>query len=429
MRSAKVFAWLATAAVWLAAASPLLAVDEPAAAQQARREILVPLDHAAPESGTIGLQIEIARPFDPAKPTVLIVQDAQQFFLLNEGWVARFEKDTFGEGFNLVGVIGRSFSPGIAAHLRRQDGSVDWVKAFRLLSSRQWIEDIDRVRRDLVGPEGRVLLYGVSGGGFLVHEYLAMHGERVTRAVTEAAPVRPIDAWLRLNHDRFWSELQGDPKRARALSQALAARPDRAELIQVLQRQHFFVKTEELAAERRKVIDEIIAGDEKALGRRKEEYQVNAVQQLLAKDVGIGIRVRMYEFCRPVLRHVRLDGEGIFPNLENEAILAGPLLDLQRSGAIPEPPFDRQALRRVPAEVLLIAGRHDQTADYRAQIALASLYPRGEIFLADDNHVSMRLAESGSRQRLIVTFLRHGLASPEMQALFRELDSFRWVER
>ncbi|HYG65654.1 MAG TPA: alpha/beta fold hydrolase [Thermoanaerobaculia bacterium] len=400
------------------------------AAPAVRREIRVPLDHAAPDFGTGTIRIEMARPFDPKKPTLLIVADGQQFYLLREGAVARLEQERFGDGFNLVGVIGRGFSEDVVARTRRADGSVDWALAYRLLGSRQWVEDLDLVRRELVGADGKVLLYGVSGGGTLVHEYLAVHGSRVTRAVSESGPVRHLDAWLRLNHDRaFWNEIQAsDPRRATALSAALAKRPDRPEVIQLLQRQHYFVAVDDLAAERRRAIDEIVAGNEPAIAKRKEAYQVHAMRDLLASDTGVGIRVRMYEFVEPLLRHVRIDGQAIHPNIENEAILARPLLDLQRAGTLPAPPFDRRALQRVPAEVLVIGARHDQTSDYRALIANAALYPRGELFLADDNHMLMRLTESGARKRLLSTFLLHGLGSPEMEALLREIEPYRWTE-
>lgn len=405
-------------------------VDTAESAVALRREIRVPLDHAAPDLGSAAIEIVLARPFDPELPTLLVVVDGQQFHLLREGAMERLVRDRLGEGYNAVGVIGRGFSDEVAGRVRRDDGSVDWTLAYRLLNSRQWIEDLDRVRQELVGGDGRVMLYGVSGGGFLVHEYLAVHGDRVSRALTESAPVRPLDGWLRLRHDRFWDELVADdPDGARALAAALARRGDRDDVVRLLQRQHYFVGPDELAAERGAAIEEIVAGDEKAIARRKEAYQVDAIAELAAGDTGIGIAVRMYEFVHPVLRHVELADDAVHPNVENEAALARPLLELNRRGEIPDPPFDRRALRRVDADVLLVAGRHDQTADYRAQMVLAAHYSRGELFLADDDHVLSRMDEAGARRRLVSTFLRHGLEAPATRSVIAELETLRWVER
>lgn len=371
-------------------------VDTAESSTALRREIRVPLDHTAPDLGSAAIEIVLARPFDPQLPTLLVVADGQQFYLLREGAMERLVRERLGEGYNAVGVIGRGFSEEIAGRVRRDDGSVDWALAYRLLNSRQWIEDLDRVRRELVVGDGQVMLYGVSGGGFLVHEYLAIHGDRVSRALTESAPVRPLDGWLRLRHDRFWDELiADDPEGARALASALARRSDRDEVVRLLQRQHYFVGPDELAAERGAAIEEIVAGDEEAIARRKEAYQVDAVH----------------------------------PNVENEAALARPLLELNRRGEIPDPPFDRRALHRVGAEVLLVAGRHDQTADYRAQMALAAHYSRGELFLADDDHVLSRMDEAGARWRLISTFLAHGLEARATRTVIAELETLRWVER
>lgn len=398
-----------------------------------RHELQVPLDHDQPAGESVRLSYELAEPFDPRRPTLLWVADGQQFQVRREGATVWLRDERLGlppGAFNLVGLVGRGFDDEVSGRLRRGDGRVDWARAHHLLGSRQWVGDLEALRRKLVGDGGKVLLYGVSGGGYLVHEYLARHGAQVARAVTEVAPVRPLDGWLGLFDDPFWRELrQADAGRAEALARALAADPRRSDLVRLLQRQHYFVGAGELAAERLATVDEILRGDAEAIARRFEAYQVGAMRELEASDVGIGIAVRMYEFAEPVLRHVDLERGGVHPNLENEAGWAAPLLELARRGAIPPVAFDRRALGRLSAQVLVIGGRWDQTADYRAQIALAALYPEGELFLADDGHTLGRLEAAGGRRRLLATFLRHGLGSPELAALLVELEPLRWRER
>jgi len=404
---------------------------EPAATWE-RHELVVPLDHDRQAEGSLRLTYELAEPFDPRRPTLLWVADGQQFQLRREGATVRLRDERLGlpaGAINLVGLVGRGFDDEVSGRLRDGDGRVDWVLAYRLLGSRQWVGDLEALRRELVGAEGKLLLYGASGGGYLVHEYLARHGEHVARALTEVAPVRPLDGWLGLFDDRFWRELQGgDAGRAERLAGALAANPRRDDLVRLLQRQHYFVGAGELAGERLAAVDEILRGDHEAIARRLEAYQVGAMRELEASDAGIGIAVRMYEFAEPVLRHVDLGGGAVHPNLENEAGWAAPLLELARRGAIPPVALDRRALHRLPAQVLVIGGRWDQTADYRAQIALAALYPQGELFLADDGHTLGRLEASGGRRRLLATFLLHGLGSPQLEALLVELEPLRWRE-
>jgi pimeloyl-ACP methyl ester carboxylesterase len=74
--------------------------------------------------------------------------------------------------------------------LKNPDGSVNWEKAYKVLSSDLIVEDIERIRRDLFKdtPETKILLYGRSGGGFLIQRYLAKYSRFARRAFIRAAP-------------------------------------------------------------------------------------------------------------------------------------------------------------------------------------------------------------------------------------------------
>jgi len=66
----------------------------------------------------------------------------------------------------------------------RKDGTIDWERAYRVLSSRQFVEDIERVRQDLFAehPDATVHLFGRSGGAYLVLEYLSQYPDHAERA-------------------------------------------------------------------------------------------------------------------------------------------------------------------------------------------------------------------------------------------------------
>src|SRR5690606_42015504 len=53
---------------------------------------------------------------------------------------------------------------------------------------------------------GHIYLYGQSGGGFLVHQFLSIFGQYVDKAFTGAAVNYFLDAELGINHDKFWEE-------------------------------------------------------------------------------------------------------------------------------------------------------------------------------------------------------------------------------
>lgn len=413
-------------------AMPLFA--GPAVAGQADtttlRSLRVPLDHDNPAVGHVTLQYDLGAPFDRRKPTVLVVADAQQFYV-RPGAMAGLQADLFGPGFNVVGLIGRSHAADIARRIAPDPGAPDWELAWRYLRSRQWVGDLDSLRRHLLGPTARVMLYGRSGGAFLVHEYLAHHGRHVSRAFTASVLLRQLDAQLGFQHDRFWQEfgVQDERLRAQLSAHLAAAGARRPTLITLLQRQNFFVPVENLAAERVALVKEILAGDEAALSRRRTNYQVDAVAALLEGPLGPGIRVRLYEFVQPLLARLLATPGVIRPNIENEAGDAEPLLALQRAGRIPAPGFDAAALHALRrTEVFVLAGRHDHTADYRSQMVLAAHYPRQQVFVADDGHQLNRLNEAGVKPRIVQAFLRAGLGAPTLQAALADAEALRWRE-
>ena len=94
------------------------------------------------------------------------------------------------------------------------------------------------------------------------------------------------------------------------------------------------------------------------------------------------------------------------PILASEYPLLKPLIDLADAGKIPAPGFKISAAHRLNTEVFILAARHDEAVDYRTSIALAYNYPLHQLFIADDNHLFMKLNTRGIHTRLMRTFLK-----------------------
>lgn len=390
----------------------------------------VPIDRELPERGSFELRAEFGAPFDPAKPSVILIADGQQFYL-RPGAIAKLQQALFSDELNVVGLIGRGDAPACQAAATRPDGAVDWTAAWQIFQSSEWIEDLEALRRVLVGPHGSVLLYGRSGGAYLTHQYLERYGQFVTRAATQAA-VNPFLAHeLGLIEDRFWEELATiDPQLQPLLLAAVVRHADRREyVITTLQRQNFFVPPQELAPARRALIAALARGDEAAFRAARQAYQVDAVQALERSPRGIAIRVRLYEFVQPAGIDKLLRPDRVDPNLENQVTAAAPLLDLAARGKIDAPEWNRAALHRLSCEVLVGAGVLDHTVDYRASIALASSYPRGELVLLNDDHQLHLSNKAGAWDRLVHEFLVAGSDSARYRAAFERLGAVRWRAR
>jgi pimeloyl-ACP methyl ester carboxylesterase len=395
------------------------------------RTIMVPFDHkssAVPGAGP--LYFEFGAPFDTSKPTVLIVADGQQYYV-RKGSVPKMQKDLFGDAFNVVGLVTRGTTPEFIKAALEQDGRPDWMKAWIVFNDDQWIEDIEAVRKNLVGENGSIMLYGKSGGAYLVQHYLTKHGSSVKRAFIES-PFNPfISRELGIEIDTYWRELGARDKDLQPiLKKALKKRPeDRMRMLIALQRQHFYEPTAKLPEARRKLIHALAEGDTRHYKECRKKYEVDGVMQLYAADESIPQRIRIIEFFGPTGEFQRLGTESVLPLVESGHHFSKPLLDLLDAGKIPAPTFDFAANHRLETEVFLLGCAQDEAVDYRTTIAVAHTYPRHQLFIANDNHLLMAMVSDGSRNKILRAFLAEGPDSAAYQDALNAAQSHRWTNR
>lgn len=389
------------------------------------RSVQVPWDHERPQDGSFALDYFLARPFQPRHATVLVLGDGQQFYVRRDLWADWH--DSFGPDVNVVGIAGRGSAAAMQARLGSPSGD-GWIEAYRLLRHAQWAGDVERVRRALVGPDGRVLLYGASGGGRLVHETLSRFGRHASHAMTQASVFTYLDAEFGFRSDRFWEEIGAEDRTA--LTALLRRQPDQREMIAMLfQRQNFFVPPAGLAAARHRLVADLVADRRDVIARLRGDYQVDAIEGLMAAPAGAAIRVRLYEFYAPIADLFDLGGDVFHPDLEVSAAIARPLLALRRAGRIATPTVDLAALHGLDTEVLMLAGRHDHTSDYRTQAALASCYRRHRLIMLDDNHTFDRMDTIPGVGGRLRAGWRRGLDSAEFAAAAVAVAPLVWRER
>ena len=86
----------------------------------------------------------------------------------------------------------RGVSPTLFPEVFNEDGSVNYPLAMKLYGSKEQIDDIEAVRQDmqnkgLLPEDGKIMIYGGSGGGVLVQQYLDKYGDHVSRALIESS--------------------------------------------------------------------------------------------------------------------------------------------------------------------------------------------------------------------------------------------------
>jgi pimeloyl-ACP methyl ester carboxylesterase len=392
-------------------------------------ECEVPLDHKNPEFGSGKIYYEFGQPYQSSKPTVIVISDAQQFYI-RQGEVSKFQERWFGSSFNVLGIVGRGTSPDFLQIVLNEDESTDWIKAWNIFNYQQWLGDIEAVRKSVLGDEGKVLIYGESGGAMLAHQYLAEYGQHVSRAFTRAVVNPYLVGQLGLNSDRFWKEVEEfDPELLKELDIVLERYSStRPMVVMTLQRQNFFVPPDQLGAARAKLIKALAAGDDDYFAKVRQEYEVDAVQEVMNSSEAIPIRVRLFEFLAPSGAFERMGGSELYPDYEVQINISGPLIDLHRANKISLNDFPFRNLHKLTTEVFLLAGRWDHVVDYRSTISLASRYLNHHLFLANDDHMFKKFEESGLLVPILVNFFEFGLTDSKYQTALEKASPHRWRE-
>ncbi|HEV8368954.1 MAG TPA: hypothetical protein VGQ39_13460 [Pyrinomonadaceae bacterium] len=400
------------------------------------RTIQVPLDHKNSGLGKGSLYFEFGAPFDKNKPVVFLITDGQQFYV-RRGSIASLQKRIFGDDFNVVGIVGRGFSEDFTRAALDTSGEPDWLRAWQIFNSGQWVDDIELVRQAVVGRNGRILLYGGSGGATLIHEYLLKYGSHVARAFTESAAIPELNHELGIRLDRFWDEIDThDASLQQMLLEALKRHPsERMNILIALQRQHFFVSAEKLSAARAEFIQALDKGDMSYLERVRQDYQVDAILDLYKSRTGIPISVREFELIYPTGSFQKRRADRVDPYIDSQYTFLKPLVDLADSGKIPNPGFNTSSAHQIETQVLVLAARWDEAIDYRTTIAISYSYPHHLFFIADDDHrftklngVEINTPPISCRLLLVRTFLKYGLDSSELKSVLGMIEPYRWKE-
>jgi pimeloyl-ACP methyl ester carboxylesterase len=390
------------------------------------RYVQVPLDHGNPKAGTFTLYYELGSNFDFKKPTVFYIVDSQQYA---HGADQMAKQGSLDRALNLVLIEyrGRKHSP-IA--LSKEDGSVDWEKAYRLTASHQAARDIEAVRRDLFRdhPKTKIYLLGRSGGAYLIHEYLSLFPKNASRAFTRTAP-NPL-IMHKLGNPESKSFVDGldaiDPQLHAKLKTVFAQRTVPAIELEwlLLQLPYRDPTAPEIQA---RIINELYAGDTTTYEQYHAKWEYNMSRfdrDGLVRDMGVGWLARAIECDGPYLLGPK--PEYVDPVYSTMRHISAPYLKLIEEQGFPPPKYPTlESFRAVEAEVYYLAGRKDHMSPWPIALELARWFPRYSYFIADDTH---NMSERPECYPLLYNaFFLHGLGSAELAQAEQSDVCKRWT--
>lgn len=141
------------------------------------RYIEVPISYQNPQKGTFKLYYELCSDFDKSKPTIIIPTDGQRS-LSQVGWADKY-KQRFNLKYNTVTYEYRGMYASDIPDINNK--ALEWETAYEILNSDNVIQDIERIRKDLLGDE-KVFILGGSGTAMIGLKYVAQYPEKIKRA-------------------------------------------------------------------------------------------------------------------------------------------------------------------------------------------------------------------------------------------------------
>jgi len=360
--------------------------------------------HGDPAAGTFKLYYELCTGFDPKMPTIMIPADAQQ----TTSWVGYADKmkKLLGTSLNTVAFQHRGHFCSRIEGVRTVTDQ-DWARAYRIFRIDNVVEDMELIRRHLLGQEGKLLLWGCSGVATTAIQYLKRYHRHVPRALLGSFYLDPVGA-SEETVDYFVGFLRDRSLEAAWERIAREGRVDQLQLLHLVQ-QLLYADPERAAG----LIEEVAAGD---LGRFKEALKdpdrdahrvIRSVHRKWPQAA-----VFMYESNVPTGRPGHLD--------INRPVLAmgAPLNRAARAGVIKPRRWDLSGLEQITTEVLLYGGSSDHVVPVSETRKIRERLPAGHLAVFHGLHC---LADTGCKygKGLADAFFSGGVASPGVRDVLR----------
>jgi pimeloyl-ACP methyl ester carboxylesterase len=362
------------------------------------RYIKVPISYDHPEWGEFELYYELCGDFQEGKPTLMVPTDGQRTFP-QVGWADRYKK-IFNTSLNVVTYEYRGmYCSDIFGFQKKKK---DWVRIYESLNSDNVIEDIENIRKDLLGDK-KINILGGSGTAMMGLKYLSKYHQNVDRAYLMS----------------FFKDAQGSSESGiKFFNEFLEKNNLEKAYSEIVQKQE--VKIEQLLF----LIQRLLYYDQDKAVQLIEKVSQNdltLVDQLTDQLGTVDYFIRSAQKYKPWTvvfmyeTNIKTSEKGT-PDINYPFYKeAEPLNELAEQGLIPKKKFDIQNLENISTEVLLLAGTQDQVAPVEETIRIHKQLPHSKLAVFKAYHCLEGPPEAKkARNDLVDLFFLHGSASKEL---------------
>lgn len=388
------------------------------------RYIQIPLDHQDPALGNFTDFYLLNPGFKAGSSVVFWLFDNQQEavgMINSSGDFEYFDADLGGLSYVLIG--NRGVSPTLFPEVFNKDGSVNYPLALKLYGSNEQIDDIEAVRQDmqrkgLLPKNGEIMVYGGSGGGVLVQQYLDKYGEHVSRALIESSGGPDL---AREHNVTFMKKTyDSNPVVAEsyfALSQKGDPTPSLAFML-------FKIGLDGNTELQKKIVnsktDIFALGDKLAYLKTWLVPSNNfpLIHLLLDAPMELEVKVRTYELVAEDLeKYHPTCGQDICLGYEWTKVLLDDFIEAHEEGIIPIRQININR-SRYQGEVMVWSGTADQDFSNQTGQWLSNSYPHSRLAVFDDVHRLQKHLHYYREFRR--AFFTTGLNSSKVQGYFND---------
>jgi pimeloyl-ACP methyl ester carboxylesterase len=341
-----------------------------------------------------------------------------------------FEESLGGLSYVLMG--NRGVSPTLFPEVFNKDDKANYSQALKLYGSEQQVDDIEAVRQDmqrkgLLAQDGRIMLYGGSGGGVLVQQYVDKYGEHVSRALVEFSGGPDL---AEAHNTTFMKETYlSDEGVAESYFALKQDGDDRVSLAFLLYKIGLSGNVD--------LQNEILESKVDAYSLQGQWAYIRSwltpscnfplVQRMLDAPRELEVKVRMYELIGDeVERYHPTSAQEVCLGYEWIKVILADFIKARKAGQIPTTRIhlNRSGYR---GEVMIWSGTADQVFSEQMGKWLCQSYPNARLALFNDSHE--RKMDLDYRLEFRRDFFINGLYSSEAQEHFNDPRQFNAAEK
>ncbi len=386
------------------------------------------VDHDEPSRGTFMGFFRLSPNFQKGSEVIFYLTDGQQEKVGLSPWDEYFEGKL--EGLSYVTICRRGHYPILFPEVFDAEGKPDLKEALQLYGTSQQIEDIETVRlamlaKGLIPPHGKIMLYGTSGGGILIEQYLAKYGRNVSRALIEASYGGDVFRKRKGSYDDWLLDRMAthSPETLAKLTEIVESGDvDRTQFSFLLQRPCYFsFQGEQFVLD---LIDDVHSGGKWAYWKAlcHPGYNFTVVDFMMQLPIELAVKVRCYEILgERIVEYRKRTSKRINLMYEWAQHTISDFITAREMGAISAVNLGIEGQRQAfTGEIVFMAADGDHVFPSEAVQLSAMEYPTSRFALFHDTHIFGVEDNQQYYRDVRRTFFEHGLHSPEFDTVMSD---------